>query len=195
MRTRDYFGERTGLRTLIVPGLQGSGPQHWQSLWQDEHLDYERVVQQDWGSANLENWAQAVVRQIGIFSGPVILVAHSFGCLASVRAAQLAPLRIRGAMLVAPANPLRFGIAHVLPRQPLHCPSLLVARRSDPWMSYGDAACWARRWGSLVVDAGNAGHINVPAGYGHWFEGEQLLDELREEVLHGSAGNVVSLAA
>jgi predicted alpha/beta hydrolase family esterase len=195
MRTRDYPNDRAGLRTLIVPGLLGSGPQHWQSLWQEEHPEYERVVQQDWCVAALDVWARAIVRQIAVFSGPVVLVAHSFGCLAAVRATALAPARIRGALLVAPANPARFDVEPLIPRQRLAHPSILVASRNDPWMPYGDAACWSRRWGSRFVDAGNAGHINVPSGYGHWYEGEQLLDELRAEVLHGRSSNVVSLAA
>ncbi|MGB4361802.1 MAG: alpha/beta hydrolase, partial [Rhodoferax sp.] len=32
---------------LILPGWQGSGPQHWQSLWQARH-GYPRVEQHDW---------------------------------------------------------------------------------------------------------------------------------------------------
>jgi len=195
MRTRDYPGDRNGLRTLIVPGLLGSGPQHWQSLWQEEHPEYERVVQKDWCVANLDIWARSIVRQIKVFSGPVILAAHSFGCLAVVRATELAPALIRGALLVAPANPARFGVESLVSRLRLGYPSILVASRNDPWMPYSDAACWARRWGSRLVDAGNAGHINAEAGYGDWFEGEQLLDELRAEVWHGQSGNVVSLAA
>jgi len=195
MRTRDYFGERSGLRTLIVPGLLGSGPQHWQSLWQDEHPEYERVVQKDWCSTNLESWARTILRQINIFSGPVVLVAHSFGCLAAVRATELAPAAIRGALLVAPSNPAKFDVEPLLSRLPLSCSSTLVASRNDPWMPYGDAVCWARRWGSRLVDAGNAGHINVPSGYGNWYEGEELLAELRTEVACEPSDNVVSLAA
>src|SRR5262245_62739310 len=178
MRTTDYHGDRIGLRTLIVPGLHGSGPQHWQSVWQNEHQEYERVVQKDWCTADLDGWAGAIVRQVRAFSGPVVLVAHSFGCLAAVRATELAPALIRGAMLVAPANPVKFGIEVRIPRLRLGYPSLVVASRNDPWMPYGDAARWARCWGSRFVSAGNAGHINAASGYGDWFEGEQLLGDL-----------------
>jgi predicted alpha/beta hydrolase family esterase len=195
MRANNSRRDRTELRTLIVPGLQGSGPQHWQSLWQEEHPEYERAVQKDWCVANLDVWARAIVRQIKAYSGPVVLVAHSFGCLAAVRATELAPALIRGALLVAPANPAKFAVEPLVSRLRLGYPSTVVASRNDPWMPYGDAACWARRWGSRLVDAGNAGHINVAAGYGDWFEGEQFLDELRAEVLHGCPGNNVALAA
>jgi predicted alpha/beta hydrolase family esterase len=195
MRTLDYFGDRNGLRTLIVPGLLGSGPQHWQSLWQEEHPEYERVVQKDWCTANLEHWAISIVRQINVFSGPVVLVAHSFGCLAAVLATELAPTMVRGALLVAPANPAKFDVEPLMLRLRMGCPSILVASRNDPWMPYGDAVSWARRWGSRLDDAGNAGHINVPAGYGNWFEGEELLAELRAEIALGYSSHMVSLAA
>lgn len=35
------------MQTLILPGWQNSGPDHWQSLWEAEH-GYQRVMQHDW---------------------------------------------------------------------------------------------------------------------------------------------------
>ncbi len=35
------------MHTLILPGWQNSGPDHWQSLWEAEH-GYQRVMQHDW---------------------------------------------------------------------------------------------------------------------------------------------------
>lgn len=195
MRALNIQRDRRSLRTLIVPGLKGSDPQHWQSLWQKAHPEYERVVQKNWNTAHLETWARAVVRQIKAFSSPVILVAHSFGCLAVARAGELAPAQIRGALLVAPANPAKFSAEPLVSRLRLGYASIVVASRNDPWMSYRDAAGWARRWGARLVDAGNAGHMNVEAGYGRWLEGERLLNELRAEVLREPSGNTVSLAA
>ena len=29
---------------LIVPGWSGSGPSHWQTIWEREHPEYRRVV-------------------------------------------------------------------------------------------------------------------------------------------------------
>ncbi|HJR23337.1 MAG TPA: alpha/beta hydrolase, partial [Dongiaceae bacterium] len=33
---------------LIITGLGGSGPEHWQSLWQARLPDARRVEQADW---------------------------------------------------------------------------------------------------------------------------------------------------
>ena len=34
--------------TLIIPGYANSGPQHWQTLWEEKHPEYKRVHQKDW---------------------------------------------------------------------------------------------------------------------------------------------------
>jgi uncharacterized protein len=35
------------MHTLILPGWQNSGPDHWQSIWEVQH-GYQRVMQHDW---------------------------------------------------------------------------------------------------------------------------------------------------
>jgi predicted alpha/beta hydrolase family esterase len=100
-------------------------------------------------------------------SGPHVLVAHSFGCLAAVRAAGLHPsLDIAQMLLVAPAEPNRFDAATALPQSRLATRSCVVASDNDPWMSASQAHAWALRWGSDWINLGNAGHINVDSGYG-----------------------------
>ncbi|CAL1241784.1 conserved protein of unknown function [Candidatus Methylocalor cossyra] len=176
---------------LMVPGLGDSGPHHWQTWWQSQDPGTVRVLQEDWLTADLERWSTRVWEAVVPLGRPVWLVAHSFGCLATVRAGFERPDRIAGALLVAPAQPERFGVT--LPTQPLPFPSTLVASRDDPWMSFPAAAEWARRWGSHLVDLGQAGHINADSGYGPWPEGRALLHELKERAAHGSlrrpAGN------
>lgn len=44
----------SGASVLIVPGLGGSGPEHWQSIWQVRNPNYRRVEQQDWDEPDLE---------------------------------------------------------------------------------------------------------------------------------------------
>jgi predicted alpha/beta hydrolase family esterase len=68
--------------------------------------------------------------------------------------------------LVAPADPQRFGLGEHLPRSALSRPTTLVASRTDPWMSLRESQRWALRWGSQMVDLGDAGHINAEAGFG-----------------------------
>ena len=69
-------------------------------------------------------------------------------------------------LLVAPAEPSRFGVATALPQSRLAMHSCVVASDNDPWMSATEAHAWALRWGSDWINLGNAGHINVDSGYG-----------------------------
>lgn len=159
---------RTTPRVLIVPGLQDSGPAHWQSWLEAQEPEARRVVQRDWQAPELERWAArvgSVIERSG--DGPWIAVAHSFGCLALARHLALTPgSPVRAALFVAPADPDRFGIAGLLPQQRLALPSTLIASNNDPWMSAAESRRWAQRWGSAWLTLGDAGHINADAGFG-----------------------------
>jgi predicted alpha/beta hydrolase family esterase len=164
---------------LIVPGLGNSGPRHWQTLWENAHPQYRRVVQRDWNEPDLEAWADAVDRAVRESPVPCVLVAHSFGCLAVARRAVNSRNGIAGALLVAPADPDRWRVADgTIACGPLGFPSVLVASETDPWLDLAKAYAVARQWESRFVNLGAAGHINVDAGFGPWPEGERLLREL-----------------
>lgn len=172
--------------TLIVPGLHGSGPAHWQS-WLEELLpDARRVHQDDWSCPALPAWAERVTTEIDHARGPVLLVAHSFGCLASAVAATRRPQRVAGLLLVAPADPEKFGVAAALPTTPFAVPSIVVASTNDPWVGIGTARTWAQRWGSRLVNVGAKGHINTDAGFGPWPEGRALYESLAAEAVCGT---------
>lgn len=108
---------------LVVPGLRGSGPLHWQTLWQRRFPQFLRVQQDDWGAPDLDRWARRIVETALELDEPALVVAHSFGCLAAVRAETFQSNLIAGALLVAPANPQRFGVEQVLPQVPLLFPA------------------------------------------------------------------------
>lgn len=165
--------------TLIVPGLRNSGPEHWQTWLQARLPAARRVEQADWERTWLPDWARRVREEIDAAPGPVWIVAHSFGCLATVRAGLLRPDRILGAFLVAPADPDRFGIPHHLLGEELGFPSLVVASDDDPWAKAEIAQRWAGRWGSRYLNIGRAGHINAESGHGPWHEGAALFEEFR----------------
>lgn len=165
--------------TLIVPGLRNSGPTHWQSWFETQLADTRRVEQADWEQTCLSDWAARVRAAIDAADAPVWIVAHSFGCLASVTAAFSRPQRIRGALLVAPADPRRFGEPAALLEARLDFPSLVVASTSDPWVASAVARHWAGIWGSDFLDIGDAGHINVDSGHGPWPAGLALFEQLR----------------
>lgn len=167
-----------GCRVLMVPGLFGSGPDHWQSEWQRRYPRFERVEQDDWSWPNLDRWSRRVVETAIQAEEPVVLVAHSFGCLATVRASVFQSNLIAGALLVAPADPARFGVEAKLPQTTIDFPTTVVASTNDPWMTLDNARRWADRWGSSFVRLDGAGHINVKAGYTEWPLGLELLDDL-----------------
>lgn len=184
------------VQIIVVPGLHNSSPDHWQSLWHARHPEFYRVEQDDWEHPDLAAWAARVDQLRAADPRPSLFVAHSFGCLATVASIAAHPAGVAGALLVAPADPHKFGVAGDLPHDRLGVPSTLISSRDDPWMSGQEAARWARRWGSQLVDAGAAGHINAASGLGAWPQGWETLQLLYERAHNaGSASELVASLA
>ena len=154
-------------RLLIIPGLGDSPPEHWQSWLQARHPGALRVLQRDWAEADLERWATrigSVLARSG--PGPWLAVAHSFGVLALVRHLALQTASpVAAALLVAPADPDKFGLGEHLPQAALPVPSTLVLSSTDPWLALSKGQRWAQRWGSACIHLGTAGHVNVASGH------------------------------
>lgn len=174
-------------RILIVPGLNGSGPEHWQTHWQSFFPRCERVQQRDWDRPELAAWLLALDAHVRASDEPTLLVAHSLGCalVAHWAAAGAVPGHVRGALLVAPADveseahtpPELRGFAP-LPQGPLGLPALVVASLDDPYCAHGRARELAAAWQARFIDLGACGHINADSQLGGWERGRQLLDEL-----------------
>jgi len=165
--------------TLIVPGLHDSGPTHWQSWFATQLPDSHRVEQANWETTCLSDWAARVREEIDGTGENLWIVAHSFGCLATVTAGLVRPEKILGALLVAPADPQRFGEPTALLEERLPFPSLVVVSSNDPWVKAHAAEYWADQWGSQYLNIGQAGHINVDSGHGPWPEGLRLFEQLQ----------------
>lgn len=173
---------------LIVPGLNNSGAGHWQTLWEERLPNTRRVDLGLWDRPHRNTWVNKLNLAIREADRPVVLVAHSLGCLAVAWWAQLeqpAPGgRVRGALLVAPPevehDPLDPRIATFAPAPADHLPfpAILVGSRNDPYMAYLGARRLAQRWGCRFADAGESGHINAEAGLGDWPFGQFLLRQL-----------------
>jgi uncharacterized protein len=171
---------------VIVPGYQNSGPEHWQSLWERKLPGSRRAVQRDWERPRCDEWVAGLDGAIAAADGPIVLVAHSLGCItvAHWRARHRGP--VHGALLVAPCDverpdfPAAAGGFAPTPLGPLGFPSVVVASTDDPYVELDRAREFARRWGSQLVSIGPAGHINTAAGFGPWPEGEALLEALRK---------------
>jgi hypothetical protein len=161
------------VRVLIVPGLHGSGPAHWQTWLQAHWRHALRVRQDDEATPDLARWSRRIGEAIDRDPDtPWVAVAHSFGCLALAHhLGQRAPRDVPGggiaaALLVAPADPERFGVASALPSQGLGMPGALIASDTDPWMAAANAQRWASVWDLRFVNLGDVGHINVASGFG-----------------------------
>jgi predicted alpha/beta hydrolase family esterase len=180
---------------VIVPGLRDSGQAHWQSVWHTRFPGWHRVTQQDWERPDIDAWLAATERALSRCTRPAVLVAHSFGSLASTLIASRHPDRVAAVLLVAPADPARFGLGDLLPQGALPVPTTFVASRNDPWLRYEWAAIWAQRWGSQFVDLGTAGHVNADSGYGPWPGGLPLLAALAARAGSKASSQRLALAA
>ena len=76
---------------LTVPGLGGSGRSHWQSLWEEARPDTIRVELGMWSTPHRNAWVTRLDQAIRQAQAPVILAAHSLGCLAVAWWAELSP--------------------------------------------------------------------------------------------------------
>lgn len=173
------------MKILIVPGLNGSGPEHWQTLW-EKKFGYDRVRQRDWENPDIAEWVQTLDGIIAAYPERVIIVAHSLGCLAVAQWAEIHPEntgRVLSALLVAPTDvEASADIPAFMRRFASHAalpfPSILVGSENDPHMTSAAAQRLARLWKSRFVNAGTVGHINLDSGHGPWPEGEALLQDL-----------------
>ena len=166
---------------LIVPGWRDSGPGHWQTLWAERVPGARRVVQEDWLRPRRQEWVDTLARAVLQAPAPVLIVAHSLGCITAVNLPPQAAARVHAALLVAPAGPERHSALHDIapvPCERLPYPSIVVASSNDPYCPARRVSAYARAWGSEFVRLREAGHINIESGHGHWPLGLGLLEAL-----------------
>jgi predicted alpha/beta hydrolase family esterase len=166
---------------IIVPGWRDSGPGHWQTLWAEKVPYAQRVVQDDWITPTRKAWVGSLARHVLEAPGPVVIAAHSLGCIATSHLPAQATARIQGALLVAPADPERRAVLNdfaPVPCEKLPYRSIVVGSSNDPYCPVRLAGAYARAWGSEFVRLNEAGHINVESGHGEWPLGLALLQSL-----------------
>lgn len=163
---------------LIVPGLRNSDEHHWQTRWQENLPHSKRIELAEWDTPDLDKWKRGIIEQLQQLDKPAVLIAHSFGALASAAIAAEFPEKVAALFLVAPADPDKFQIAHLLPQQPLPVAAQIIASSNDPWLTETKAAIWALRWGADYFRFNNVGHINSASNLGDWAEGITHLQRL-----------------
>jgi len=180
---------------LIVPGLRDAVEQHWQTLLAADLAARGRRVRTvpPMGRTDLDCAARvaAIEREAQAIDGPLILVAHSGGCVMVAHWARQTQRAVRGALLATPPDferPLPPGYPSVdalraggwlpVPRERLPFASIVAASRDDPLARYDRVATWAAGWGAELVDLGEVGHLNPASGYGAWPRAESFIDAL-----------------
>jgi predicted alpha/beta hydrolase family esterase len=195
-RHREEKNERTGdslteASVLMIPGWNGSGAGHWQTLWEQKYSHFRRVEQGDWSRPSRTDWVKQITAEVARIEKPTVLVAHSLGCLAVAQWATSdtrLPEGVRGAFLVAPPWIAQSGQCPrelldflPMPFEHLPFPSLFVASEDDAYLPIEMAIRLASAWGSEFVNVGRQGHINIASGHGPWQSGEELLQRFVDQ--------------
>jgi hypothetical protein len=170
---------------LIVPGLRDAVASHWQTLLAARLRAQGRQVCEvaPMGRADLDCDARvaAIGAAAAAIAGPIVIVAHSGGCVMLAHWVRQTACAVRGALLAVPPDferPMPAGYPTVaeldeagwlpLPRQRLPFRSIVAASRNDPLADFDRVAGMAQAWGAALVDLGEVGHLNPASGYGDW---------------------------
>ncbi|MCX8997813.1 alpha/beta hydrolase [Rhizobiaceae bacterium BDR2-2] len=180
---------------LIVPGYGDSGDGHWQTRWEQRLSTARRVEQADWNNPVLDHWTARIVREVSVATRPVVFIAHSLGVPSVLHALPRLGPNIAGAFFVAPpdlsdASRMPEGLTAFgpYPTERLPFPAITIASRNDPYCAFETAERLTESWGSLLIDAGESGHLNTESGHGPWPEGTmvfaEFLSRLQAPLLH-----------
>ncbi|KEC54469.1 RBBP9/YdeN family alpha/beta hydrolase [Bartonella koehlerae] len=177
------------LDILIVPGYEGSGPDHWQTRWEKKLSTARRVQQTHWSKPVCEEWVNEVKIAISQAQKPVVIIAHSLGVPTAIHATLQNAEKVCGAFFVAPpdVSDEKIRPKYLMTFCPYHCkklafPSVVIASRNDELCQFSVAKKLAADWGAFFVDAGQSGHINVESGHGPWPEGLMLFSHFLAKI-------------
>ena len=162
---------------LLVPGIQNSGPDHWQTHWERQHPGVLRVQQRDWDHPDCSEWAAALEQAVQAQPEQPIVVAHSLGCLVVARWMVESAQPLYAALLVAVPDPQGSAFpaeaSGFVPLPPLleKRRILMLSSRNDPYSTPTFTRQCAAQWQAQHEELGALGHINAASGLGDWPEG------------------------
>ena len=164
---------------LLIPGYGDTLPGHWILRWRDKMPTAREVKQMNVHQPSKKDWMATLLQEIEACRRPVVLVAHSLGCLLVAHGAQALKGKIKGAYLVAPSDWERKGLVETfdggdfvpIPKEALPFPCHVVGSRNDPFCDFTRSQQFAKDWNAHFQDAGDAGHISLESGHGPWPEG------------------------
>jgi predicted alpha/beta hydrolase family esterase len=166
---------------VLVPGMRGHVPAHWQTRLERLLPNARMVPPLGARHASLDDRVALLDWVIRDVDGPVVLVAHSAGCLTTVHWATRHDGNVVGALLVTPPDlatplpPQYPSLAELrgngwlpVPSRPLPFPSIVAASSNDALGAYDQVLDLADAWGSRIHDLGPVGHMNPDSGFGPW---------------------------
>jgi uncharacterized protein len=178
---------------LIVPGLRDHVEAHWQTLLAAQLPKVRTVPPMGREDLDCDQRVQAIEAAMATIAGPVVLVAHSGGCVMVAHWAQTSAHahRVVGALLATPPDfdqpmpdgyptpsALEAGGWLPVPRKPLPFRSLVATSDNDPLAKRERVLAMANDWSSETVDLGEVGHLNPASGYGAWPLAVMLIDRM-----------------
>ena len=181
---------------ILVPGLRGHVPDHWQTHLEAALPNAISVPGLGSSHPSLDDRVALLDRAIESVDGPVILVAHSAGVVTTVHWAARHHGPAIGALLVTPpdlAAPLPAPYPSLdelreqgwlpIPMLPLPFPSIVAASTNDALGAYDRVRALAAAWGSRFGSLGAVGHLNPASGYGEWPAATDLLADLTDTLV------------
>jgi uncharacterized protein len=177
---RDYLSQYS---FLIVHGLGGSGPDHWQTWLAQElrqknyHVCYPTFTEFD--SPNKEVWLKELTAAIQTIpeNQQLIVVTHSLGCLLWMHYAALNNKRIaKRVILVAPPSP-EIVLQEATSFYPVPLEQRNLSKTGEETLfvhSSNDPYCHQQhreRYMNMGVPSiifPRMGHINAKSGHGKW---------------------------
>jgi predicted alpha/beta hydrolase family esterase len=172
----------------IVPGLNNSGPEHWQTIWEKKY-GFTRVSQEEWDYPVYKEWEKNLIENLSSENScDIVLITHSLGCLLTVKAMPKIRKYLKAVFLVAPPDPKSqqfpdfLDSFEYLPEANLELPGILVYSENDQYASPLFCIEKGKQWGFETISVGKKGHINSDSNIDDWSEGFNLFQKLLERI-------------
>jgi len=168
---------------LIIHGLGGSGPDHWQTWLYHELTNRNMNVCyptfSNFDTPDKEVWLRELSDCLSTIphNHTLTVITHSLGCLLWLHHLETETIRnAEQAILVAPPSPtITLKSAKSFYHPPLNSSHLVkgaketvfVHSTNDPYCSIKDAELYTKLGAKSIIFP-NMGHINTESGYGRW---------------------------